>query len=572
MNSGPSEIASPGCGRGWPMTALVFAFALFCFWPPPGDAPLAGTEAHRALSADGMVRSGDYLVPRLFGRVYLAKPPLHYWIQAFFEKLTGRATPFVWRLPATLEGALLAAILCLFGNHWFGTVGGWVSGLCYVGMVTLWGENRGADIDVTNTLAATLAALCIIQWHCGNQRRAWAWILGAGLATGAALMVKGPAGLTIILGAWLWVAIQKVRQHGPLRLLSPSLWLPLLIGLACLGAYALAAYLRLSRHGMAQDWTGVQEAMQDLHPHDWTWRRATDWLLLGPTLFVFALPMSLALPLAFDPEVRGPQERRSNLILALAASVLLAWSIGFVSGMHLPRYAFVTLPLLCPLAGAIAADANSLRPNLRALLGGALVVTAVAFCAATLALSAMVWKERWTRGIDLAVCAAAVAVCAITLLACLRSGNWRSAWGLALLAGLLSVPFGFHLQLDKLARSGRAAGQQIAAITGGTGPIYCCALVLDRPDVFYYSGVPTQAMEGILLPVAKRASYGVPRRELDLPILDWNQVPSGSWVVLEGQELAVWKKEIPKRLSRGKDIPLKDNAAYLRWYAVQGSP
>jgi hypothetical protein len=252
----------------------------------------------------------------------------------------------------------------------------------------------------------------------------------------------------------------------------------------------------------------------------------------------------------------------------------LAWSICFVSGMHNPRYAFVTLPLLCPLAGAIAADANSLRPNLRALLGGTLVVTAVAFCIATLTMSVMVWKEPGTRQVDLAVCILAVLVCTVTLLACLRSANWRSAWGVALLAGLLSVPFGFHLQLDKLARSGRAAGVWLASATGKTGPIYCCALVLDQPDVLYYSGVPTHALEGILLPAGQRTGYGDREvtRALDSNILDWREVPSGAWVLLEKQELAVWQKKIPQRLSCLETHQLKGNMAYLLWYAAEPSP
>ena len=72
-------------------------------------------------------------------------------------------------------------------------------------------------------------------------------------------------------------------------------------------------------------------------------------------MFLYSLPVSLSLVFGLNREVRGNEPVRSRLMLALAGSVLLAWGVCFLSGMHLPRYAFVTLPLLCPLAGAVAA-------------------------------------------------------------------------------------------------------------------------------------------------------------------------------------------------------------------------
>ena len=60
------------------VAAVVFLFAFLCYLPLPASAPLAATEGHRALTAHQMVESGEWVVPRMFGRIYLAKPPLHY--------------------------------------------------------------------------------------------------------------------------------------------------------------------------------------------------------------------------------------------------------------------------------------------------------------------------------------------------------------------------------------------------------------------------------------------------------------------------------------------------------------
>ena len=216
------------------IAALVLLFALICFLPLPTGAPLAGTEGHRAMTAHQMVESGEWVVPRLFGRIYIAKPPLHYWIIGMFEKLSGRATPFIWRLPSAVEGAITAALLSLFAGRWFGRIAGWVSGVSFVALIALWGENRGADIDVTNTLAANLAAMCLLDLHFRLGCHRWLRILIAGLAIGASLLVKGPAGLTIILGTMAWLVIVAVSKREYASLRRPRFWLPLVLGSALL--------------------------------------------------------------------------------------------------------------------------------------------------------------------------------------------------------------------------------------------------------------------------------------------------------------------------------------------------
>lgn len=528
---------------------LVFALALACYLPLLGSAPLAGTEGHRAITAHQMVESGEWLVPRMYGRIYLAKPPLHYWIIGTFEKISGHATPFIWRLPSALEGAALAAMLCLFAGRWFGRIGGLVAGVSYITLITLWGEDRGADIDVTNSLAATLAACCILEIHFGLTRRRIAWAILGGLATGASLMVKGPAGLTIILGALLWVCVDAIRRRRAADLASPATWLPLVIGTAIFATYALLVYRYLISHHWAKDLSGILEAIQDLHPRDWSVRRAFEWITLPIMMFLFSLPVSLALPLALRREVRGEGTTQSRMMAALAGSVLMAWGVNFISGMHVPRYAFVTLPLLCPIAGGVASRFSALRARLKDDLLRIVIGTICLFWGATLVIAVMVWKQRATRGVDTTVAVLATIVAFVSLLPLLRRRDLRGAWGIAALAVLCSIPFGYARHYDRLQRTCLEKGAWLRSMTGPNAHLTTCMMVLDQPDLFYYSGLPTTALDG--------------------DMLDWRRVKANSWVVLESPELKAWKAQLSAE-QMPTVIPFKankDNAGFLVWYS-----
>ncbi len=181
---------------------LVLAIGLFVNCAGIAEGPLAGTEGHRALVAHQMVQGGDYLLPRLYDQVYLAKPPLHYWILAGVEKIAGRGNELVWRLPSAVAGAAMAGFLCFMGGVWFGRLAGLVSGVGCCSLVALWGQNHTAEIDAINSLASVVTACLLIHLAFVTPRRRMGCVLAAGLAFGAELLLKGPAGLAAVAGRW----------------------------------------------------------------------------------------------------------------------------------------------------------------------------------------------------------------------------------------------------------------------------------------------------------------------------------------------------------------------------------
>jgi 4-amino-4-deoxy-L-arabinose transferase-like glycosyltransferase len=532
--------------------ALIFLVGLACFVPLPANSPLAGTEGHRALTAHQMVESGEWLVPRMFGRVYLAKPPLHYWIIASFERISGLATPFVWRLPSAVEGALLAAAVSWFAGRWFGSIASPIAGLSYIALIAMWGEDRGADIDITNALSCTVAALCLLELVVGPtaERGGRAiWIIAATLAIAASFLTKGPCGLPVILGAMIWIAVIRIRGRAPHQLASPAFWLPLVGGILIFLLYALATYWYIRAHHMAADWTGVQEGTEDLHPHDWSIRRAIEWILLAPTMFVYALPVSLALPLAFNRSIRAAHDAGGqSRMAALAWTILLSWAVCFVSGMHLPRYAYITLPLMCPLAGAVGITAPLLAAKWRQLFAWIVAAAGFIFFAVAVVLTGICWTHAPWRLQMVVADAIALAALLYALPAILGSRpEWRRVpLPLASILICLGFDYGIAGHYDHLRRSSLAQGQTIRFVTGPDAHLATCAMVLDQPELFYYSGLPTKAYDG--------------------DALDWRNITPGTWVVLEPQELQIWKREVPDRLQRSIFFIANKNPGFLIWY------
>jgi 4-amino-4-deoxy-L-arabinose transferase-like glycosyltransferase len=551
----PSIGTAPEQG-GWTRAAavaVVFLAALVCFLPLPPNSPLAGTEGHRSVTAHQMAESGEWLVPRMYGRVYLAKPPLHYWILATFEKVSGIASPFIWRLPSAVEASILAATLCWLARRWFGGIAGIVGGLSYIALVAMWGQDRGADIDLTNALVSTVAAICLLEMQFGPTADRPAHRIGytalGGVAIGASFLTKGPCGLPPILGAMIWIAIVSIRQHRASRLLRPSFWLPVILGAAIFALYAFATYRYIHSHHMAADLTGVQEGTEDLHPHDWSISRAVGILVLPLIMFVYALPISLALPLSFMREVRDAHdgERRARM-QALGATILLAWAVCFVSGMHLPRYAYVTLPLLCPLAGAVAATTPHLRPAMRKLFAAIAGASALILALVVVALTAYLWRHSHLRPLLIVTAIIALPI-GIAVLRALYGNhpNWRALYALPIILLCLSLNSAYLVHYDRLRRSSLDQGVMIRGITGPGAQLFTCAMVLDQPELFYYSGLPTHAFDG--------------------DNLDWRDIKSGSWVVLEPQELDIWRREVPNRLKRIISFTANKNPGDLVWYA-----
>ncbi len=157
-----------------------------------------------------MGKSGDWLMPRFLDRYALTKPPLLYWLQATAVKMTGRK-PIALRLPSILAGAATVAIV----YTWLLGEGAPLAAAIAASLLLLSSHlffvlSRIGLTDALLTFETTLAMFTLVR-DPQIKSRAGLWTFG--VASGAAILTKGIAGLFPLLALVAFCAISGRRPQ-----------------------------------------------------------------------------------------------------------------------------------------------------------------------------------------------------------------------------------------------------------------------------------------------------------------------------------------------------------------------
>jgi len=218
--------------RGFAAAAL--AFAIVCLlWRLIAEPIDHGYVRYLGLAAE-MLRSGDWLVPRLGDWVYLHKPPLFLWLVAAAGRVLGLESGLVPHAPNLLALGLSAWWMLRLGERLFGRRDAALAAtLVYLTSFETFSLLRDKRIDPL--FAAFLLGAFERFYAAFCARRAGAGALApmalAGLSLALATLVKGP----LAAGFFLAVAVPFCLATGSTRLLAGA---P--------GAVALAVFLAVA--------------------------------------------------------------------------------------------------------------------------------------------------------------------------------------------------------------------------------------------------------------------------------------------------------------------------------------
>jgi 4-amino-4-deoxy-L-arabinose transferase-like glycosyltransferase len=482
-------------------------------------------EPRNAMTSRNMLRSGDWVVPRLYDEPRTAKPPLAFWCQAAVMAVLGENS-FSARLPSAVA---MVVTLGVFGAAVWHVAGprraAWaVLVLASSALVLI--SAKASTMDAVLLLWVTTAQWCgYAVWR--GHGRWWVWIV-MGAVVGLAGLTKGPVVLGVMGMTWIavWLlglTIRPKRPQTPAAAFevvvarspeirpessafnalgvadtgvptgfpktgrSRSAWvakclIALLIVAAVCGPWL---YLVQKR---SPGWVGtsvshdvVRRMAQPLEGHK------------GPpgyhlaAVWPFFLPWSLLLPLAVA--LAWKRRHLPQLRFALGA-VLGPWLMFELVRTKLPHYMLPTYPWLALLVGD--AIVRCLRGQHRDLTGTpflvALAVVATLAGAAALGPAAAAWWFGESIVPGAIVAAAALVYLAVVVGLFFRR---RTATGLAALAlgamATWALAWAVYLPRAQFLRvSVRTA--DVLRREGATGPRQAMMLDYKEPSLAFYQG------------------------------------------------------------------------------------
>lgn len=185
-------------------------------------------EPNVADAAQAMFLSGDWVVPRRMGEVWVDYPPLLYWAGAASSAVFGEMSAFSLRLPSALGAIALSLVTCFVGSRRFGPSTGLWAGFLLLTFPQFALQAVGYRPDM---LFSLFIAAGLFTYAAGVDSEPSRKLRIAGFALlGLAMLTKGPLGL-------LLPGLVLVLWHGTRRE-----WRRL-AALAPLGLVSLAIYL-----------------------------------------------------------------------------------------------------------------------------------------------------------------------------------------------------------------------------------------------------------------------------------------------------------------------------------------
>ena len=445
--------------------ALLFLLAMALLLPGIGSHYWGRDEADYAGVAHAMNASGDYVVPRLFGRLFADKPPLAEWLTALaFRTLSEREA--AGRLPHVLLGAGCAVLVLLLGERLFGVREGaaasalFASSLLFVVYARLL-LTDSAMLFFTLVSILTLAGVL-------EGRGGWTLAAGAGAALGLAVLSKGPvAFLSPGLFCLGCLAGGADRSGETLRRLSltvavsvavaaPWFWL---VAHATGGAATRTFWLR----------ENLDRFLAPMQGH------GAPALSVLPMAWLGLFPWSGAVVAVFRPGLLARRPRVWGL-LAWAGGVVVFFALARTK---LPHY---LLPALPPIALLVASGLPATARVMRAATWASAVTGALLFLAGVIAVR-LAGEER-----SVAILVPLGAACLLSLSLPLVRSNAREVLVLGLLASA-AIAWGTVPAIDPLRSTSRIglaarAERRDGEAVGG--------LRIDEPVLTYYASAPTR--------------------------------------------------------------------------------
>ncbi|WP_051176876.1 glycosyltransferase family 39 protein [Halodesulfovibrio aestuarii] len=295
-------------------------------------------EGRNFITASEIIKTGNWVVPSLFGELRIAKPPLPTWMTSAVMMLAGTDTNLVVnRIPSAFAGLFLS--LAFFGltksltsSTRISVISTAVLGTSYLYIFMV---RRGTwDIHAIAYMTAMVWALDVLL----KSKKFRPWVcLSAGLFFGLSFLSKGPVAFYALLLPFLF---SEIVVNGAKKMTSQ--WKKLLL-VGALGLLISVSWyvviMIMHPEAMAAMFSKETAAWAGRHVRGWWYYLPQVPAMLG----LWAIPAAL---------VCIPQYARSRLQDTIPYKQLLLWTVGIVVLLSIipEKKVRYLLPVIIPLS------------------------------------------------------------------------------------------------------------------------------------------------------------------------------------------------------------------------------
>jgi 4-amino-4-deoxy-L-arabinose transferase-like glycosyltransferase len=325
---------------------LVVVAAGILFFANLGHLPLFDPdEPVYAQVAREMLQRGTFAAwwsPHYAGALWFDKPPLTYWLMAASMSVFG-TSEFAARLPSAIAALAVVVMLVRMAPDFFPDApssGAW-AGLIFATSIEAAVLSRSAITDML--LAAALLGAIWGLWRWLADHRRIASLLACGVATGIAVLIKGPVAIVLVGGSTLVYLLATKRIA---RLGDPWLWGAFALSLAVSLPWYLGM-VHLHGHAFVQGFltaNNLTRYLQAEHPH------TASPLFFIPVLILGFLPWSYIGAIALRDSVRAARNGSNSHLFALIW-IVCVFVFFSASQSKLVTYIFPLFPMLAMLCG-----------------------------------------------------------------------------------------------------------------------------------------------------------------------------------------------------------------------------
>jgi len=280
--------------------------------------PWAPDEPRFALVAQDMLRSGDWLIPRVGGDLYADKPPLFFWMMASAMAVTG-SLRLGFLLPSLLAGIgttlLVYDLLRRARGREVALAGAFLLLLTFQ---FLW-QARQAQIDGVLCFITTLSLYGLLRHVVLGP--AIGWFIVGWAAAGLGVITKG-VGFLPLLALLPFVLLARRGWPTPAGKVGGLSLAGLAAMLIAIGLWFVPMMIATSAGGELLDYRNEILFKQTVTRYADAWHHHEPvWYYFGKIIPLFWLPLIALVPWLW-PRWRAALQRRDTLV-----AVLLAWVV-----------------------------------------------------------------------------------------------------------------------------------------------------------------------------------------------------------------------------------------------------